>query len=115
MVATGGGLHVAAYYIEHHSELGAAGTMLTVAIPVAVAIAGIFGLYAYLTQRDRRVPLAADRRLGGGARAVLSRSRARGWRCTGACSSSPLTPWVTVVGYEVRGHEHNARVLQSLQ
>ena len=26
-----------------------------------------------------------------------------------------LTPWVTVVGYEVRGHEHNARVIQSLQ
>ena len=25
------------------------------------------------------------------------------------------TPWVTVVGYEVRGHEHNARMLQSLQ
>jgi hypothetical protein len=26
-----------------------------------------------------------------------------------------LTPWVTVVGYEVRGYEHNTRVLQSLQ
>ena len=29
-----------------------------------------------------------------------------------------LTPWVTVVGYELRGHEHNARMLehgQSLQ
>ena len=24
-----------------------------------------------------------------------------------------LAPWVTVVGYELRGHEHNARVLQS--
>ena len=33
----GGGLHVAAYYIEHHSELDAAATILTVAIPVAVA------------------------------------------------------------------------------
>ena len=25
-----------------------------------------------------------------------------------------LAPWVTVVGYELRGHEHNARVLERL-
>ena len=25
-----------------------------------------------------------------------------------------LTPWVTVVGYELRGHEHNARVFDAL-
>ena len=26
-----------------------------------------------------------------------------------------FTPWLTVIGYERRGHAHNARVLQSLQ
>ena len=26
-----------------------------------------------------------------------------------------LVPWVTVVGYEVRGHRHNEEVLQALQ
>ena len=26
-----------------------------------------------------------------------------------------FTPWLTVIGYEWRGHEHNARVIQSLQ
>ena len=25
------------------------------------------------------------------------------------------TPWVTVVGFEVRGHEHTARALQRIQ
>jgi hypothetical protein len=26
-----------------------------------------------------------------------------------------FTPWVTVIGYEWRGYEHDERVLQSLQ
>ena len=34
IVATGAGLHAAAYYIEHHSKLGSVGTVLSVAIPV---------------------------------------------------------------------------------
>jgi hypothetical protein len=25
-----------------------------------------------------------------------------------------LSPWVTVMGYELRGHQHNARVLHRL-
>ncbi|BBY15011.1 low temperature requirement protein A [Mycolicibacterium litorale] len=38
IVATGAGLHTAAYYIEHHSALGATGTVLSVAVPVGVYI-----------------------------------------------------------------------------
>ena len=49
-VAVGAGLHVAAYYIEHHSELGTTGTVLCVAVPVAVYVAGIFLLYSVLTR-----------------------------------------------------------------
>ena len=35
IVAVGAGLHVAAYYLEHHSELGVLGTVLAVAVPTA--------------------------------------------------------------------------------
>ena len=34
IVATGAGLHAAAYYIEHHSKLGSVDTVLAVALPV---------------------------------------------------------------------------------
>ncbi|BCI54260.1 membrane protein [Mycolicibacterium litorale] len=38
IVATGAGLHTAAYYIEHRSELGATGTVASVAVPVGVYV-----------------------------------------------------------------------------
>jgi low temperature requirement protein LtrA len=52
IVATGAGLHTAAYYIEHHSALGATGTVLSVAVPVGVYI---------LLVATSRVLLAGDR------------------------------------------------------
>ena len=33
IVATGAGLHAAAYYVEHHSKLGSVATVLAVALP----------------------------------------------------------------------------------
>ena len=50
IVATGAGLHAAAYYIEHHSKLGSVGTVLSVAIPVAIYIVAVYLLYAWLVQ-----------------------------------------------------------------
>lgn len=52
IVATGAGLHTAAYYLEHHSALGATGTVLSVALPV--------GIYILLVASSR-VLLAGDR------------------------------------------------------
>ncbi len=114
VVATGGGLHVAAYYLEAHSELGARGTVLSVAIPVAVYIIGIFVLYTYLTHALDRFHLIL---IGVSAvflvaPVVLAAAGASMAWCLLVLS---LAPWVTVVGYELRGHEHNARVLQALQ
>jgi low temperature requirement protein LtrA len=114
VVATGGGLHVAAYYIEHHSELDAAETILTVAVPVAVAILGIYGLYAFLTGTTdgfHGFLVAGSLLLLALSFVLASAGLALHW-CLLVLA---LVPWVTVVGYEVRGHEHNARVLQSLQ
>jgi low temperature requirement protein LtrA len=114
VVAMGGGLHVAAYYIEHHSELDAAATILTVAIPVAVAITGVYGLYTYLTSEIETFHWL----LIAGSAVVLLLSyglASAGLALHWALLILALTPWVTVVGFEVRGHEHTARTLQRIQ
>lgn len=114
VVAMGGGLHLAAYYIEHHSALDAAQSILTVAIPVGIAILGIYGLYAYLTSAwdvFHGLLLAGSAAVLGLAYALAQAGLALHW----SLAIVALAPWVTVVGYELRGHEYNARMLQSLQ
>jgi low temperature requirement protein LtrA len=113
VVATGGGLHVAAYFLEKQSQLDASATVLCAVIPVAVYALGIFVLYASLTRTLDRfhlwlvaatvVPLAAP--------IVMAAAGASMPWCLVVLS---LSPWVTVVGYELRGHEHNERVLEQL-
>jgi low temperature requirement protein LtrA len=113
VVATGGGLHVAAYFLEKESQLDAAATVLCVVVPVAVYAVGIFLLYAVLTRTLDRfhlwlmaataVPLAVPL-------AMAAAGASMPW-CLVVLS---LSPWVTVVGYELRGHRHNARVLEQL-
>src|SRR6185312_9428578 len=51
IVATGAGLHVAAYFIEHKAQIGPLATLLSVAIPLAVFLGGIYALYYYLVRR----------------------------------------------------------------
>jgi len=48
IVATGAGLHLAAYHVEGHSHLDAVATVLAVAVPVAVFLVGMFVIYATL-------------------------------------------------------------------
>ncbi len=50
IVGTGAGLHAAAYYVEHHSKLSAVGTVLSVAIPVAIYVAAVYLIYLWLTR-----------------------------------------------------------------
>ena len=106
VVATGGGLHVAAYYLEEASELGAYATVLCVVVPVAVYVFGIFVLYAYLTRSYDRFHLWLI-----AATALLLIAPLPMASCLVVLG---LSPWVTVVGYELRGHRHNADVLASL-
>jgi low temperature requirement protein LtrA len=113
VVATGGGLHVAAYYLEEASELGAYATVLCVVVPVAVYVFGIFVLYAYLTRSYDRFHfwlIAGTAVLLVAPLPLASSGVGMAW-CLVVLS---LSPWVTVVGYELRGHRHNAEVLASL-
>ena len=113
VVATGGGLHVAAYYLEEEAVIGASSVVLSVVIPVAVYVLGIFALYTYLA---RTVDLFHLWLMAGTvvllvAPLVLA---AAGVSMAGCLIVLSLSPWVTVVGYELRGHEHNARVVAAI-
>jgi len=113
VVAVGAGLHTAAYFLEHHSELSETGTLLTIAVPLLVFILGYFLLYALLTRTADPFHLLLVLGTVVVAAAALALSMA-GVALPIALMVLALTPWVTVVGYEVRGHRHNAEVLASL-
>lgn len=107
IVATGAGLHTAAYYVEEHSALGATGTVLSVAIPVAVYVALIFVLYGLMTRTWDALHLL----LAGATMAVLIAAVAcalLGVPMTACLLVLTLGPAVSVVGFEVIGHRRAA-------
>ena len=110
IAAVGAGLHVAAYYLEDTSHLGAEGTVLTVAVPVGVVILGIYGLYSTCA-RPRPVPpvpARSDVRRLLALALVLAANGVSMAVCLLVLGGAPL---VTVVGYELLGHRHLAAAL----
>jgi low temperature requirement protein LtrA len=105
IVATGAGLHTAAYYIEGHSELGSVATVLAVALPIAVYILVVFGLYLILLRSVDAFHLL----LLAGSGAVLGVAvalAAAGVTMAVCLVVVMLAPMVTVVGFELVGHRH---------
>jgi low temperature requirement protein LtrA len=105
IVGTGAGLHTAAYYVEHHSELGSVGTVLAVAIPVAGYIALVFVLYGLMVRawdpfHILLAVLTAVVLVSAVVAAVV------GVPMTACLLIVTLAPVVTVVGFEVLGHRH---------
>jgi low temperature requirement protein LtrA len=113
VVGTGAGLHVAAYYLEEESVLGASATVLCVVIPVAVYMLGIFLVYSILTRTfdGFHVILLVITVVVLAVPLVMAAGGASMAWCLMVLA---LSPWVTVVGYELRGHAHNARVIEQL-
>lgn len=113
VVAVGAGLHVAAYYIEHHTELGSVATSLAVAVPLALFVIGLYGLYAALTRSldPFHVLLIGISAVVLAAGPLLA---AAGLPLVWCLVVLALVPWVTVVGYETRGHRHNEQMLARL-
>ncbi|MGV0993103.1 MAG: low temperature requirement protein A [Mycobacterium sp.] len=111
IVATGAGLHTAAYYIERHSTLGSVGTVLSVAIPVGIYIGSVYLVYVLLVgERDSfhalMVALTAVVLAGAVALAAAGISMA-------VCLLViMLAPVVTVVGFELFGHRHAMDVIR---
>lgn len=113
IVATGAGLHAAAYYIKQHSALGSLATVLLVAIPVGVYILMIYVLYAVMTHT---VPLFHVLLLAGTV-AVLGLAvllAASGISMSSCLLVVTLAPVVSIVGYEVWGHRHVAQAVREL-
>jgi low temperature requirement protein LtrA len=113
VVGTGAGLHVAAYFLEEQSALDAYATVLCVVVPVAAYVLGIFALYAFLTRTYDPFHLW----LIAGAAVLLVAPlpmAAAGVSMPWCLVVLSLSPWVAVVGYELRGHRHNAAVIAAL-
>ena len=110
IVATGAGLHAAAYYIEQHSELGSVATVLSVAIPVGIYIGSVYLLYILLVGgRDsfHAVLMVLTAVVLAGAVALA----AAGVSMAVCLLVIMLAPVVTVVGFELFGHRHAAEAL----
>ncbi len=115
IVATGAGLHVAAYYIEHHSELGSVQTVLAVAVPVGVYITAVYFLYMRMVRAVHvfHVLLVVLTLAVLGVAVWLA---AAGISMANCLLVVTLAPMVTVIGYEVQGHRHAAEaVAKSLE
>ncbi len=113
VVAVGAGLHVAAYFLEHQAEVGPTDVALSVAVPLALYVVVLYSLYTIFTRTIDRFHLALV--LGSAGLLVLGVVvAASGGSLAVALLVLALVPWVTVVGYEVKGHQHNQEVLDAL-
>ena len=111
IAATGAGLHVAAYYIGHEAHIGAAATVLTVAVPLAVYVLTLFALYTFLVRAVDPFHIAL---LAGTAAllvlpVVLATVGAPMAVCLVVLMLAPLVP---VIGYETLGYRHMAVAVQ---
>jgi low temperature requirement protein LtrA len=105
IVATGAGLHTAAYYVEGHSELGEMGTVFAVAVPVGVYVGLIYLIYGMLVRSWDVLHLW----LLVLTAAVLVIAVVLAWVGVSMALCLlvvTLAPAVTVVGFEVSGHQH---------
>jgi hypothetical protein len=105
VAAVGAGLHVAAYYLEDQTTIGAVGTVLSVAIPLALFVLTLYALWASLMRvRD---PFHLSLLVGTTAVLLLAVVLAQlGISMAWCLVVLALAPVVTVVGYETVGHRH---------
>lgn len=103
IVATGAGLHAAAYYLEHHSDLSSMSTVLSVAIPVGIYLLLICALYVMLVGRFDafHAGLLAVAALVLVAAIAMA---AAGMKMAVCLLVVTLAPAVTVLGHELVGH-----------
>jgi hypothetical protein len=110
IVATGAGLHVAAYFIQHRTVIGPLATVVSVAAPVTVYIGLNYAIYYYLVRRFSRL----DVWLLAGIAAVLVASvvaAQSGMDVAKCLVILILAPVIIVVGYEGRGYRYEEEAL----
>jgi low temperature requirement protein LtrA len=113
IAATGGGLHVAAYVIEGHAEIGTVGAVLAVAIPVLAYATVLGALYSYLLREVD--PLHVLIFAGTVAVLVVAVALAMNGVPIGvSLLVVTLSPVVAIVGFETVGHRHREESLARL-
>jgi low temperature requirement protein LtrA len=114
LAAVGAGLHVAAYYLEHHTEIGPVGTVLSVAVPLAVFVVALYAIWtAMMRTRD---PFHTGLLLGTAAVLALAVALAQiGLDMAWCLVVLALAPVVTVVGYETVGHRHQEALIAAMK
>ena len=112
IVATGAGLHVAAYFIEHKAVIGSLATVLSVAIPVAAYIGLSYVVYQYLVRRFYAFDVWL---LSGAAAAIVASVVAAlyGVDVAKCLMILILAPAIIVAGYEGRGFRYQADALSA--
>jgi low temperature requirement protein LtrA len=110
IVATGAGLHAAAYGSEHRSELGSVATVMAVAVPVGVYIGAVFGTYLLLVRKWEgfHVRVALIGLLIVGAAIGLA---AAGVSTPVCLLVVMVAPAAIVASFELFGHRHVAESL----
>ncbi|OQM76401.1 low temperature requirement protein A [Manganibacter manganicus] len=110
IVATGAGLHVAAYFIEGKAAIGPLATVLSVAVPVSVFLGAVYALNRYLLRQfDRRhIGLIAAT---AAVMALAIGAAAAGIDMAICLVIVMLAPTVTVIGHEAFGHAHQEAAL----
>lgn len=113
IVATGAGLHVAAYFIEGQARISALATVLAVAVPVGVFLGLIYALYYYLVRRFD--PFHIWLLTGTAGVVALAIAAALSGISMAVCLVIlTFAPAVTVVGYEMRGYRHQAEAVAGI-
>jgi len=114
LAAVGAGLHVAAYYLEHLTTIGAVGTVLSAAVPLAVYVLALFALWTTLLRL--KDPFHIGLLIGTAAVLVLAVVLAQAGVSMAWCLVVlALAPVVTVVGYETLGHRHQEAALTRMR
>ncbi|MFC0682517.1 low temperature requirement protein A [Lysobacter korlensis] len=113
IVATGAGLHVAAYALEGEAHIDEVGVVLTIAVPVLVLTVADIALYSLLFRRFDlfHVPLVVAAMIVLIASILAS---AAGVSMTVSLSLIVLAPLIVIVGFETVGHRHQADALDDL-
>ena len=113
LAAMGAGLHVAAYRLEGKAEIGTTGTVVSVALPVAIFTAAFYVLYTVLMRH--RDSFHIGLLTATAALLVLSVVLAAAGVSVAVCLLVvTLAPVVTVVGYETVGARHMAAAVDRL-
>jgi low temperature requirement protein LtrA len=105
IVATGAGLHVAAFFIEHNARITVVGAVLVVAVPVVAFLGLLHALYYFLVRRFSAFDgylLIASTAVAGIAVIAASVSIS----LANCLVILMLAPAVPVIAYEVLGYRH---------